>query len=119
MKTILMIGLGGFTGSIARYTLSVLIPQHAIPYGTLAANITGCFILGMITGFIASRGVSKEAYFFFSTGFCGSLTTFSTFTGESIALLEKNWMLSLLYMIISLAGGFIAFLLGTKLIPSS
>lgn len=117
MKNILLIGLGGFIGSIARYFVSRLnltFDVLSIPLGTLLVNILGSFILGFLTG-IASKSVllSVEWRMFLMVGLCGGFTTFSTFSGENLMLLHSGQILSLfLYTGLSITLGFAAVYMG-------
>jgi CrcB protein len=89
----LMVGVGGFAGSVARYGLSVAAQRLSIqwPAGTMAANITGCFVIGIITG-IAARGetLSPEARLVLATGFCGGFTTMSSMVYETAAMIRAS-----------------------------
>jgi len=88
-----MVGVGGFAGSVARYALSLAAQRFSIqwPAGTLAANILGCFVIGIITG-IAARGetLSPEARLVLATGFCGGFTTMSSFVYETAAMIRAS-----------------------------
>lgn len=89
----LLVGLGGFLGSIARYWTAMIAQRVTLdwPLGTLSANVLGCFLIGFITG-LATRadGVSTEIKLLFATGFCGGFTTMSSFVYESEKLLRAN-----------------------------
>jgi CrcB protein len=119
-KNIVLIGLGGFIGSVARYFLSRLnlnIDFYAIPLGTLLVNISGSFVIGFLTG-IAERSdfLSTEWRLFLMVGLCGGFTTFSTFANENLMLMHNGQFASLLlYTAISVLGGFIAVYLGYSL----
>ncbi len=80
------IGLGGFAGSLSRYGLSLASQRFSIswPLGTLAANVLGCFAIGLITGF-SERGelMSPELRLILATGFCGGFTTMSSMIYET------------------------------------
>lgn len=95
MKTLLLIGLGGFFGSIARYLGSLygnrLFPTEGFPVGTFLVNILGCFLIGLIYGISEKQGwLTPEMRYFAATGFCGGFTTFSTFSHESFTLLNNG-----------------------------
>ena len=93
----LAVALGGALGAVARYGLSGWV-QHLsgslFPVGTLAVNVLGSFIIGLLLQMTTGRFVwSQEARLLLTTGFCGSLTTFSTFSYETLALLEdQQWL---------------------------
>lgn len=96
LKTILIVGTGGFLGSIARYLTQLLMERllhSTFPWGTLVANIAGCFIIGIIYA-LSERGglLSPEWRIFLTVGFCGGFTTFSSFAfNDFIMLSEKDY----------------------------
>ena len=80
----ILIGFGAFIGASFRYLLSISFNSIYIPYGTFIANALGCFIIGLFFSFIETLNYSKEFKLFFITGLLGSMTTFSTFSYESL-----------------------------------
>ncbi len=91
MLRVLIIGGGGFLGAISRYVLSGLvfriIDDTRFPYGTLAVNLIGSFIIGFLNGLIEMHNIlSPETRAFLLIGFIGSFTTFSTFSFETLTL---------------------------------
>jgi CrcB protein len=87
------VGLGGAIGALARWVLSARLNAlfPSIPPGTLAANIIGGYIVGVAIAFFAARpDISPEWRLFIITGFCGGLTTFSTFSAEVVMLLQQG-----------------------------
>ena len=94
IKNLLLIGTGGFLGSIARFLASRFMQVNfpsAFPLGTFFVNITGCFLIGLIYGFSEkSSFLSSEFKMFLAVGFCGGFTTFSTFANENLALLRDG-----------------------------
>jgi CrcB protein len=124
LKNLLIIGSGGFLGSVARYLVSQLnltVSFHSIPVGTLLVNITGCLVIGFLTG-IAEKSLilTPEWRLFLMVGLCGGFTTFSAFANENLTLIHNGQMLAvLLYTGLSIFLGFIAVYLGyilTKLL---
>ena len=117
IKNILLIGAGGFLGSIARYFVSLLnlsISFYSVPVGTLLVNVTGSLIIGFLTG-IADKSMilSTEWRLFLMVGLCGGFTTFSTFTNENLMLLHNGQLLTvLLYTGLSIFLGFLAVYIG-------
>jgi len=89
----LLVGAGGFAGSVSRYGLSVVAQRLSIewPAGTLAANVLGCLVIGVVTA-IFSRGESltPETRLFLATGFCGGFTTMSSLVYETAAMLRAS-----------------------------
>ena len=120
IKSILIIGTGGFIGSVARYFVSMLnlnINFFSIPVGTLLVNIAGSFIIGFLTGISEKSDLlSLEWRLFLMVGLCGGFTTFSSFTNENLMLLHNGLFLSiLLYTGLSIFLGFIAVFFGYAL----
>jgi CrcB protein len=109
IQNLLIIGIGGFIGSISRYACSYYLDRwlrSIYPWGTFAVNITGCFLLGFILGLTGHGHLSERWRFFLAAGFCGSFTTFSTFAAEGIGLYEKDLtFLSFLYLAGSVVTG--------------
>ena len=86
MKIALVL-LGGALGALARYgvtTLSTKIYGAVFPVGTLYVNLVGCFLIGVAFGLGELRGISPQFRLFFVTGFLGALTTFSTYSLETV-----------------------------------
>jgi len=93
MSLWLIIGLGGFIGAILRYWISAWIQSGIVsfPLGTLGVNFIGSFLLALIMYVSEYRGlVGMETRLFLSIGVLGSFTTMSTFSFESMKLLEQN-----------------------------
>ena len=88
----LAVALGGAGGALARWVLSAQLNHFfpAIPPGTLASNIVGGYIVGVAIAFFAARpDLPPEWRLFIITGFCGGLTTFSTFSAEVVMLIQQ------------------------------
>ena len=124
LKNILLIGLGGFIGSIARYLVSRLnnhIEWLSIPVGTLAVNIIGSFLIGFLIGISEKSPIlTVELRMFLMVGLCGGFTTFSSLSGENLMLMRNGQFLPIfLYTGLSILLGFTAVYLGyvsTKLL---
>lgn len=118
--TYIMVGIGGIIGSLLRYFLTVMAKSlfsDAFPFGTLAANLTGAFLLGWVTKRLSgSNSISPSLVRAIGTGMIGSYTTFSTFSMETIAFVEQNRIpLAFAYLGASFAGGLLCGWLGFKL----
>ncbi len=122
-RSVLLVGLGGFLGSAARYLVAVLLAGYAstaFPLATFIINVAGCFLVGVLFA-ISDRGniLTPEWRIFLTTGFCGGFTTFSTFSYESIRLLQDGEFLYLaLNVLLSFVVGFVATYLGILIIRS-
>ena len=94
MIKVLLVGCGGFLGSIARYGLGGLVQDRAgatFPFGTLAVNVVGCFIIGAVSELAEARGfLSPEGRAFLVIGVLGGFTTFSAFGNETLNLLRER-----------------------------
>ena len=121
-KDILFVGLGGGIGSIMRFLTSRftarLVAAQWLFLGTLAANLIGCFLIGILSGWMLSHIPDNQSFrLLFIVGFCGGYTTFSTFSFENYRLIEMNqWGILLLYLTASVVLGIIAVWLGMKMV---
>ena len=90
----LLVALGGVVGCIARYWLGGAVQQlgdHNFPTGTLAVNILGSLVIGLVMTLSIERGiVGEDLRILLTTGFCGGFTTMSTFSYETLALLRNG-----------------------------
>ncbi len=90
---VLAVALGGAIGALTRWMLSYQLNAYfpAIPPGTLASNIIGGYIVGVAIALFASRpDIAPEWRLFIITGFCGGITTFSTFSAEVVTLMQQG-----------------------------
>jgi CrcB protein len=97
------VGSGGFIGANARYLLAKAIAERygtAFPYGTLLINVTGSLIIGALLTYLTDRaGISPNYRLLFIVGFLGAYTTFSTYTYDTLTLIQDNdWPRALLYL---------------------
>ena len=122
-RNILIVGIGGFLGSICRYLVAVLSASYVtpgFPFATFAVNIGGCFLIGILFA-LSEKGnvLAPELRVFLTTGFCGGFTTFSTFSYESIKLLQGGEFLYVaLNIVLSVLIGFAATYIGILIVKS-
>ena len=103
MGNLLLVGAGGALGAMGRYGLSLLPWQGELPLLTLTTNLLGAILIGLVVG-AGQRwaNLSPTLLLFLRVGVCGGFTTFSTFSLESLTLLEKGrWLLGGGYMALS------------------
>lgn len=116
LKTLLLVGTGGFTGSVLRYLISEFTALKwgtTFPYGTFIVNIAGCLIIGIIYGLGVKQLAPTEMRLLLATGFCGGFTTFSSFSFEFLILLrEGQTSLAFLYAAGSMIAGLAAVWVG-------
>ena len=87
MSGVLAVGLGGALGAVGRYGISLLPLKSAFPWLTLLTNVLGALVIGFVVG-VAAGAASPNTVLFWKTGVCGGFTTFSTFSLETLRLLE-------------------------------
>ncbi|SDO99699.1 camphor resistance protein CrcB [Pseudomonas arsenicoxydans] len=96
LKSLLVIGVGASLGAWLRWILGMKLNAlfPTIPPGTVVANMVGGYIIGLAIAFLAaSPSLSPEWRLLIITGFCGGLTTFSTFSAETVALIQEGRLL--------------------------
>lgn len=100
---IILVGLGGFVGSIARFTLSETLNKNekSLPVGTLFVNLFGAFLLGLMI----CLNVNEFVSLFIGTGFLGALTTFSTLNFETLQLFKRKQVVAICYLVITYCVG--------------
>ena len=120
LKILLLIGSGGFVGSVLRYLLSQSVQNKflsSFPYGTMSVNIIGSLLIGIVYGLVEKGNLSPEARLFLATGILGGFTTFSAFTLDALNLLQEGlWLESVSYVLLSVVLGVVAAFLGIFII---
>ncbi len=117
MTHIVLVGLGGFVGTVLRYLLSLFLSSNfKFPLSTLTVNLIGSFLIGIILPLPQNR-INSNHYLFITTGLLGGFTTFSAFSGEVISFLAKQqYLIAFSYLSISIIGGILICCLGYLLI---
>ena len=93
LVSVFAVGIGAFAGALLRWLFGILLNPllPALPLGTLAANLLGGLIVGVALGvFNQFQSLPPELRLFVTTGFCGGLTTFSTFSAETVTLMLRQ-----------------------------
>jgi CrcB protein len=100
----ILVALGGMLGALARYGLACINRPH-FPIGTLAVNLVGCLLMGLLLRGIEVGIARHDLRLFIGIGFLGAVTTFSSFSAETLHLfLQGNAVRSLLYIAATLVG---------------
>jgi CrcB protein len=112
MPLALLVGLAACVGALARFLIDQSVSrkfESAFPWGTWVINVSGAFILGLITGLSLHDGLSPHVVTVLGTGVCGGYTTFSTFNFETVRLAEDGSIVSAAGNIVgSIAAGLVA-----------
>lgn len=116
IKNIVIVGSGSIIGGAARYLISLVMKGigKGFPWATLAVNLVGCFLIGLLWG-IFSRNASESSKWtlFLTVGLCGGFTTFSTFSKEALMMLQSGNILGFTgYIALSVIAGIALVALG-------
>jgi fluoride exporter len=119
---LLLIGLGGFLGSILRFLIYILVNRHVsthFPFGTFTVNIIGSLLIGILYGLWIRETMDDTASRLWITGFCGGFTTFSTFSNDLLTLTNHGeTAVMLFYAGASVLLGYVAVYLGMALVKA-
>ena len=121
LKSIMIVGFGGFIGTVARFLISRYFQENVLsvfPWSTLVVNITGSLLIGIIYG-ISEKGnlMSPEVRLFLTIGICGGFTTFSSLTNDAFLLLrQQEWIRFAFYTSFSFFLGLLAVYAGRLII---
>ncbi len=120
LRAFLLVGLGGFLGSISRYGINQIVTKYisnGLPYATFLVNIIGCFLIGLLFGLMQRNQIDNSTWLIVATGFCGAFTTFSTFALENNILLNDRLNIQAMsYTLLSLFIGILLCRLGIFLV---
>lgn len=122
LKTIIAIGLGGFSGAVLRYLTSLAfnryLPSLQLPMSTFVVNVIGCFIMGILFAYgLRGNWINEDLKLALTVGFCGAFTTFSAFTLENYHLLQEGkWLIGGIYITLSIVFCLFAFIAGIYLV---
>ncbi len=119
MHNILAVFIGGGTGAVLRYlagVLAVKVLHVNLPLSTFVVNIAGCFVLGFLFAlFVSKPEINPALKLALTAGFCGGLTTFSTFSFEMFEMLKNaQYMQVSVYLVSSLTVGLLAVWIGVN-----
>ena len=119
IKSLILVFFGGGVGSLIRFLITKYSNKNPIsfPIGTSISNLVGCFILGLLIAYYEKNNIpKKDIFLFISMGFCGGLTTFSTFMLDVFSMLKnENIQYFLTYLSINFLMGFFFIYLGFML----
>lgn len=120
LYNVLAVFLGGGLGAVSRYLTGYYMLKYIsfnLPFATLCVNIVGCFILGFLyILFISKPDISPALKFALTAGFCGGLTTFSTFSLELFEMIgQQRFVHAFMYLLLSILIGLLAVALGAYL----
>ncbi|MFM8912289.1 MAG: fluoride efflux transporter CrcB [Flammeovirgaceae bacterium] len=98
MRNVIFVFLGGGLGSVIRFALGRWVNsfhQHHFPWGTFAANVMACLAVGFLIGLADHKQmITPAARVFWVVGFCGGFSTFSTFSAETLSLMQSGFTFS-------------------------
>jgi fluoride exporter len=116
---VLGVAVAGAAGAPTRYLVDRAVQRHnrsELPAGTLFINVTGSFVLGLLVGLVTYHAFPKTDEIVLGTGFCGAYTTFSTFTFETVRLVERQApRMALTYAVASIVASLLAAAAGLAL----
>lgn len=122
MNNLVWVAFGGAGGAVLRYSISIFMLQlfgTSFPFGTLTVNVLGSFLMGVVSALAQLSHISPEFKALLGVGFMGALTTFSTFSNETLMLIQGGeWLKAFLNMALNLGICLLMVYLGQQLILS-
>lgn len=122
MTNILLVAFGGSIGAVLRYLISIFMIQvfgSSFPFGTLLVNVIGSFFMGVIYALGQMSHISPELKALIGIGLLGALTTFSTFSNETLLLMQEgDWLKATLNVVLNLSLCLFMVYLGQQLVFS-
>ena len=119
MSNFLLVALGGGLGAAGRYGVSLALPAKPgeWPWATFSINVAGSLLIGVLAGWLSTRGDAGEPWrLFIGVGMLGGLTTFSAYSLETLRMIERGeWPLALAYALGSVAAGLAAVAIGAEI----
>lgn len=116
VRPYVVVAVGGALGALARYGVQLGLPHSpgAWPWATVAVNLTGCLLIGLLLAVLLARAPDHPWLRpFLATGVLGGYTTFSTFSVDAVQLAEAGrWPMAVVYLLVSVVGGLAAVVLG-------
>ena len=122
VSALLVVGLGGAIGSVARYSVGVWLAPvtGSFPWATLLVNVVGAFLIGWLARVFVAPDADHLTRLALTAGFCGGFTTFSTFSAETVQMVQQGRLKSAaLYVAVSLTLGLAATIAGLAKSPFS
>lgn len=122
MNNLILVALGGSIGAVFRYLISIFMIQvfgSSFPFGTLLVNVIGSFFMGVIYALGQMSHISPELKALIGIGLLGALTTFSTFSNETLLLMQEgDWLKAILNVVLNLSLCLFMVYLGQQLVFS-
>ena len=116
IKNILAVGMGSFIGGAARYLVSLGMKGigKGFPWATLAVNLVGCLMIGLLWGLLSRNAAENTSWgLFLTVGLCGGFTTFSTFSKEALTMLQTGQIWGFAsYIALSILAGIVLVAIG-------
>ena len=118
MSNFLLVALGGGLGAASRYGVSLALPAKPgeWPWATFSINVLGSLLIGVLAGWLSTRGEASEPWrLFLGVGVLGGFTTFSAYSLETLGMVERGeWPMAILYALGSVLAGFAAVAIGAE-----